>query len=69
WPLLPATSTAQTNEEVIELSKNIGTEQLFYNFYGRSVMVKCDIIHRTNTGKNRYERATNTYNFTISPRG
>jgi hypothetical protein len=69
WTLLPATSTAQTNEEVIELSKNVGAQQLFYNFYDRSVMVKCEIIHRTNTGKNRYERATNTYNFTVSPRG
>lgn len=75
WTLLPATSTAQTNEEVIELSRNVQVEEgqppqeLFYNFYGRSVMVKCDIIHRTDTGKNRYERATNTYNFTVSPRG
>jgi hypothetical protein len=69
WTLIPATSTAQTNEEVIELSKNLGTQELFYNFYGRSVLVKCEIIHRTGTGKNRYERATNTYNFTVSPRG
>lgn len=69
WTLLPATSTAQTNEEVIELSKNVGTDKLFYNFNDRSVMVRCDIIHRTGTGKNRYERATNTYNFTVSPRG
>lgn len=69
WTLLPSTATAQTNAEVIELSKNIGTQQLFYNFYGRSVMVKCDIIHRTNTGQNVYQRATNTYNFTVSPRG
>lgn len=69
WTLLPATSTAQTNTEVIELSKNVGTQNLFYNFYGRSVMVKCDIIHRTNAGANHYQRATNTYNFTISPRG
>lgn len=69
WTLLPNVSTAQSNREVIELSKNIGTQELFYNFYGRSVMVKCDIIHRTNTGENRYERATNTYNFTVSPRG
>ncbi|HSI08085.1 MAG: PilW family protein [Rariglobus sp.] len=69
WTLLPSTSTAQTNPEVIELSKNIGTQALFYNFYGRSVLVKCEIIHRTGTGKNKYERATNTYNFTVSPRG
>ena len=69
WTLLPATTTAQSHAEVIELSKNIGAQSLFYNFYGRSVMVKCDIIHRTNTGQNHYERATNTYNFTISPRG
>jgi len=69
WTLLPATSTAQTNTEVIQLSKNIGTQNLFYNFYGRSVMVKCDIIHRTSTGQNVYQRAANTYNFTVSPRG
>lgn len=69
WTLLPATTTAQTNTEVIELSKNVGTQKLFYNFYDRSVMVKCEIIHRTGTGANRYERATNTYNFTVSPRG
>ncbi|HSH93963.1 MAG TPA: prepilin-type N-terminal cleavage/methylation domain-containing protein [Roseimicrobium sp.] len=69
WTLLPATSTAQTNPEVIELSKNLGSQELFYNFYGRSVLVKCEIIHRTGTGKNHYERATNTYNFTVSPRG
>lgn len=69
WTLLPATSTAQTNEEVIELSKKVGAQELFYNFYDRSVMVKCEIIHRTGTGANRYQRATNTYNFTVSPRG
>lgn len=69
WTLLPATSTAQTNEEVIELSKDVGSQQLFYNFYDRSIIVKCDIVHRTNSGKNRYERAANTYNFTVSPRG
>jgi hypothetical protein len=69
WTLLPALSTAQTNTEVIELSKNVDAQQLFYNFYDRSIMVKCDIIHRTGTGKNHYERATNTYNFTVSPRG
>jgi len=69
WTLLPATSTAQTNMEVIQLSKNVGVQNLFYNFYGRSVMVKCDIIHRTNTGQNAYQRAANTYNFTVSPRG
>lgn len=69
WTLLPALSTAQTNTEVIELSKNVGTEDLFYNFYGRSVMVKCEIIHRTGSGQDRYKRASNTYNFTVSPRG
>jgi len=69
WTLLPDTSTAQTNPEVVELSKNIGTQALFYNFKGRSILVKFEIIHHTGTGANRYERATNTYNFTISPRG
>ena len=69
WTLLPDLTTAQTNPEVIELSKNVGAQELFYNFYGRSIMVKCEIIHRTGTGNNHYERASNTYNFTVSPRG
>lgn len=67
--LLPATSTYATNEEVIEMSKGLANGRLFYNVRGKSVMVNGQIIHRGGLGKTRYERATNTYNFTVSPRG
>ncbi len=67
--LLPAASTFATNEEVIEMSKGLANGRLFYNVRGKSVMVNGQIIHRGGLGKTRYERATNTYNFTVSPRG
>jgi len=38
---------------------------LFYNFLDRSIMVRGEIIHRGAVGK----RVTNTYNYTVSPRG
>lgn len=63
--LLPALSTRNTHPEVIELSKGMANGMLFYNLYDRSVMVKGQIIHRGSLTK----RATNTYNFTVSPRG
>lgn len=63
--LIPAVSTRNTNPEVIELSRGLANGMLFYNLYDRSVMVKGQIIHRGSLTK----RATNTYNFTVSPRG
>ena len=65
YTLLPSTGTYATNEEVIEMSKGLANGRLFYNIRGKSVMVKGQILHRCNLIK----RATNTYNFTISPRG
>lgn len=67
--LLPNANTYSTNEEVIEMSKGLANGRLFYNVRGKSVMVNGQIIHRGGLGKTRYERATNTYNFTVSPRG
>jgi len=49
---------------VIELSRGLADERLFYNFWGRSVMVNGQIHHG-----NDAKRVTETYNFTISPRG
>jgi prepilin-type N-terminal cleavage/methylation domain-containing protein len=69
FQLLPATSTMSTNPEVIELAKGLSENRLFYNLFGRSVIVKGQIIHRGGLKGTRYERATNTYNFTIHPRG
>ncbi len=63
--LLPATGVNGTHGEVIELSNGLSDGKLFYNFYDRSIVVRGEILHDGATG----EQVTNTYNFTISPRG
>lgn len=68
YTLLPNTSTYATNGEVIELSKGLANGKLFYHI-GKCIMVNGQIIHKGGLGDTRYKRATNTYNFTISPRG
>jgi hypothetical protein len=62
--LIPDTATLNSAQEVVELSKGLATEHLFFNFWGRSVMVNGQIFHG-----NAAKRVTETYNFTISPRG
>lgn len=69
YTLLPNTNTYATNKEVIELSKGLADGKLFYNIGNKLIMVNGQIIHRGGLDKTRYTRATNTYNFTISPRG
>lgn len=65
WTLLPATSTMHTNTQVLQLSIGLANNKLFYNYYDRSIMVKGEIFHSGSLIKG----ATNTYNFTVSPRG
>jgi len=63
--LIPAIDAEGTHPEVIELSRGLSDGQLFYNFFGRSITVQGEILHK---GSN-LKQATNTYNFTVSPRG
>lgn len=63
--LLPSTSSSNGHDEIIELSKGLSDGRLFHNFYGRSITVQGEILHH---GSN-LKRASNTYNFTVSPRG
>lgn len=63
--LLPDPTSNGTHEEVIELSKGLSDGRLFYNFFNRSLTIQGEILHH---GSN-LKRATNTYNFTVSPRG
>lgn len=65
WTLMPPANKASSYPEVVELSQGLANGKLFYNYRDRSVMVKGNIIHPGSLNK----RATNTYNFTISPRG
>ncbi len=62
--LLPSASSVDKFSTVIELSEGLADGRLFYNLWGRSVMVNGKIIHG-----NAAKRVTDTYNFTISPRG
>ena len=63
--LLPEIDQRDAFPEVVELSLGLSDGRLFYNFSDRSVMVRGEILHQGSTTR----RATNTYNFTISPRG
>lgn len=55
---------ATDRREVLELSRGVADERLFINFRNRSVVVNGEILHGNNI-----RRLTNTYNFTVSPRG
>jgi type II secretory pathway pseudopilin PulG len=62
--LIPSVSVLATASEVVELSKGLSNGRLFFNFWGKSIMVNGQIFHG-----NDAKRVTETYNFTISPRG
>ena len=51
-------------KEIVELSKGLADGKLFYNFEKKSIMVNGQIYHGQSGN-----RITDTYNFTISPRG
>jgi len=63
--LLPNSGTLGSHDEIIELSKGLSDGRLFFNFFNRSITVQGEILHEGSLLK----RATNTYNFTVSPRG
>lgn len=62
--LLPDAANANSFPKVIELSEGLADGHLFFNLWGRSVMVNGKILHG-----NAAKRVTDTYNFTVSPRG
>lgn len=62
--VLPDKASLAMGDLLIELSRGLADGRLFYNFWGRSVMVNGQIHHG-----NAAKRVTETYNFTISPRG
>lgn len=51
-------------QTVVQLSRGLSDGQLFFNYLDRSIMVKAQIIHG-----NMAKRITDTYNYTVSPRG
>jgi prepilin-type N-terminal cleavage/methylation domain-containing protein len=69
FQLIPEISDPSIYPQVVELSNGLANGKLFYNFYDKSIIVKGEIIHRGGMINSRNASATNTYNFTVSPRG
>ena len=63
--LLPSAGQIDAFDQVVELSRGLADGRLFYNYRDRSIMIKGEIIHSGTVTR----RATNTYNFTVTPRG
>lgn len=57
-------SNGDSAQAVVELSKGLANGKMFYNFEKKSIMVNAQIYHGL-----AGNRITDTYNFTISPRG
>ena len=63
--VIPSASTLDSQSvQVVEFSEGLASGSLFYNYLDRSIMVNGKILHG-----NAAKRVTDTYNFTISPRG
>lgn len=50
--------------QVVQLTRGMTDGQLFYNFFGQAVVINAQILHG-----NDAKWVTDTYNFSISPRG
>lgn len=61
---LPSEAEMRLGKEVVELSKGLADGKLFFNYLNQSIMVNGQIYHGSDA-----KRVTETYNFTISPRG
>ncbi len=62
--LLPDETTINNYPAVVQISRGLSNGKLFYVYKERSVIVNGQIYHG-----NAAKRVTDTYNFTISPRG
>jgi len=64
--LLPndAAATIASHPIVVQLAKGLNDGLLFHNFWGKSIMINAEIVQGNN-----YDSVSDTYNFTISPRG
>jgi len=64
--LLPndASATIKSHQIIVQLADGLADGLLFYNFWNKSIMVNAKIDHGNNA-----KQITDTYNFTVSPRG
>jgi prepilin-type N-terminal cleavage/methylation domain-containing protein len=54
---------------IVQLSQDVATGKLFYDYHDRSIIVKGNILQRGGLLNSVHATATDTYNFTVSPRG
>ncbi|MBN1403957.1 MAG: prepilin-type N-terminal cleavage/methylation domain-containing protein [Opitutales bacterium] len=62
--LIAHLSASGDYDQVWELSRGMADGKLFYNFFDRSIMIKAELYRGNNA-----RRISDTYNFTVSPRG
>ena len=69
WQLIPDIPDPTIYPVVVELSKDIANGLLFYDYQDRAIIVNGQIVQRGGALNSIHFNATNTYNFTVSPRG
>jgi prepilin-type N-terminal cleavage/methylation domain-containing protein len=69
WQLIPDIPDPTIYPVVVELSQDIGNGLLFYDFQDRAIIINGQIVQRGGALNTVHFNATNTYNFTVAPRG
>jgi prepilin-type N-terminal cleavage/methylation domain-containing protein len=80
WPITPSSSAniydlippipdPTIYPVVVQLSVGLANGKLFYDFRDKAIIIKGQIIHQGGMINSAISTATNTYNFTVSPRG
>lgn len=67
--LIPEINDPTIYPIVVQLSQDVATGKLFYDYHERSIIIKGNILQRGGALNNVHYTATDTYNFTVSPRG
>lgn len=62
--ILPVASSSDDYPAVVQLSQGLANGDMFFNLWNQSLMINGKIVHG-----NAAKRITDTYNFTVSPRG
>jgi len=69
FQLIPEIRNPAIYPIVVQLSQDVATGRLFYNYHDRAIIVKGNILQRGGQTNSVHATATDTYNFTVSPRG
>jgi len=69
FQLIPDIADPTIYPIVVQLSQDVATGKLFYNYHDRAIIVKGNILQRGGATNSVHATATDTYNFTVSPRG